>query len=62
MGTITQTSIEGGYKKFGKVMQPTLLTTKAMGVDQRIALDTIEYDTVQPSVFEAPAAIKALIK
>jgi hypothetical protein len=62
MGTITQTSIEGGYKKFGKVMQPTLLTTKAMGVDQRIALDTIEYDTVQPAVFEAPAAIKALIK
>lgn len=62
MGTITQTSIEGGYKKFGKLMQPTLLTTKAMGVEQRITLETVEYDTVQPSVFAPPAAIKALIK
>jgi len=62
MGQITQTSIEGGYKKFGKLMQPTVLTTKAMGVEQRITLDTVEYDTVQPSVFEPPAAIKALIK
>ena len=62
MGPVTQTSIEGGYKKFGKLMQPTLLTTKAMGVEQRITLDTVEYDTVQPSAFEAPAAIKALIK
>jgi hypothetical protein len=62
MGTITQTSIESGYKKFGKLMQPTLLTTKAMGVEQRITLETVEYDTVQPSVFDPPAAIKALIK
>jgi hypothetical protein len=62
MGKVTQTSIESGYKKFGKLMQPTLLTTKAMGVEQRIALETVEYDTVQPSTFEPPAAIKALIK
>ncbi len=62
MGPITQTSIEGGYKKFGKLMQPTQLTTKAMGVEQRITLETVEYDTVQPSAFELPAAIKALIK
>ncbi len=62
MGTITQTSIEGGYKKFGKLMQPTLLTTKAMGVEQRITLETVEYDTVPPSAFEPPAQIKALIK
>jgi len=62
MGQITQTSIESGYKKFGKLMQPTVLTTKAVGVEQRITLETVEYDTVQPAVFELPAAIKALIK
>lgn len=62
MGVITQTSVESGYKKFGKLMQPTVLTTKAMGVEQRITLETVEYDTVQPSAFEPPAAIKALIK
>ena len=62
MGTITQTSVESGYKKVGKLLQPMLLTTKAMGVEQKITLDTVEYDNVQPSVFDPPAAIKALIK
>jgi len=62
MGPMTQTSIESGYKKIGKLMQPMQLTTKAMGIEQKIALETVEYDTVQPSVFEPPAAIKALIK
>ena len=62
MGTITQTSIETGYKKVGKLLQPMQLTTKAMGVEQRITLETVEYDTVQPSTFDPPAAIKALIK
>jgi hypothetical protein len=62
MGTITQTSIEGGYKKFGKIVQATTLTTKAMGVEQRISLATVEYDKVDPSVFEPPAPIKALLK
>jgi hypothetical protein len=62
MGTITQTSIESSYKQVGKLLQPMLLTTKAMGIEQKITLDTVEYDTVQPSAFEPPAAIKALIK
>jgi hypothetical protein len=62
MGTITQTSVESGYKRIGKLLQPMLLTTKAMGVEQKIALETVEYDTVQPSAFDPPAPIKALIK
>jgi hypothetical protein len=62
MGTITQTSIEGGYKRFGKVLQPTTLTTKAMGVEQQITLETVEYDTTARSAFDPPPAIKALIK
>jgi len=62
MGTLTMTSIEGGYKKFGKLMQATTVTQQVMGVEQKITLATVEYDTVQPSAFEPPAAIKALIK
>ncbi len=62
MGKVTQTSIESGYKKVGKLMQAMLLTTKAMGIEQKITLETVEYDTVQPSVFDPPAAIKALIR
>jgi len=62
MGTLTMTSIEGGYKKFGKLTQATMVTQQVMGVEQKITLNTVEYDTVQPSAFEPPPAIKALIK
>jgi hypothetical protein len=62
MGTLTMTSIEGEYKKFGKLMQATTVTQQVMGVEQKIALSTVEYDKVEASAFEPPAAIKALIK
>ena len=34
----------------------------AMGVEQVMVLTTVEFDTVDKSAFEPPAAIKALIK
>jgi len=62
MGTMTVSNVEGGYKKFGALTQATVLTQKIMGVEQKITLDTVEYDKVDPTVFVPPAAIKALIK
>jgi len=62
MGTLTMTSVEGSYKKFGKLTQATTVTQQVMGVEQKITLQTVEYDTVQASAFEPPPAIKALIK
>ena len=62
MGTMTVSNVEGGYKKFGRLTQATVLTQKIMGIEQKITLETVEYDTVAPSVFEPPAVIKALIK
>ena len=62
MGPVTTTSLEGDYKPFGKLTQATSLTVQTMGVEQKITVSTVEYDKVQPSVFEPPAAIKALIK
>lgn len=62
MGTITMTSIEGGYRKFGKLSQATTVTQQVMGVEQKISLSIVEYDNVAASAFEPPAAIKALIK
>jgi hypothetical protein len=61
-GVLTMTSMEGGYKKFGKLTQATAVTQQVMGVEQKITLTTVEYDTVPPTAFEPPAAIKALIK
>ncbi|HEY2434543.1 MAG TPA: hypothetical protein VGI12_17860 [Vicinamibacterales bacterium] len=62
MGTMTVSNVESGYKKFGALTQATVLTQKIMGVEQRITIETVEYDKVDSSMFEPPAAIKALIK
>ena len=62
MGTMTMTSIEGAYKKFGKLTQATTVTQQVMGIEQKITLSIVEYDNVAASAFEPPAAIKALIK
>lgn len=62
MGTITGTSVETDYKKFGNLLQPTTVKNTMMGMQQVISIATIEYDTVPPTAFEPPAEIKALIK
>jgi len=62
MGPITASNVEGGYKKFGALLLPTTLVTKTTGVELKITIDVVEYDKVDPSVFEPPASIKALIK
>jgi hypothetical protein len=62
MGTLTTTSTEGDYKKFGDLLHATKVTQKVMGIEQVITLASIEYDKVDPAAFAPPAAIKALIK
>lgn len=62
MGTMTATITESGYKQFGKLTQATVQIQKVMGIEQKITLNTVEYDKVEASVFEPPAVIKALIK
>jgi hypothetical protein len=62
MGPMTVSNVESGYKKFGPLTQATVLTQKIMGVEQKITIEAVEYDKVDPSVFEPPASIKALIK
>ena len=62
MGTVTSTNIESGYKKFGNVMQATSLVAKAMGIEQKITVASVEYDNVPSTAFDLPASIQALIK
>jgi hypothetical protein len=62
MGPITGTTIETDYRRFGPLLQPTTIKSTAMGLQQVITLTAIEYDKVDPATFEAPPAIKALLK
>lgn len=62
MGTISVTSAYSDYKKFGDLLQPTVLKQSASGMQMVMTFASMEYNTVDPAVFELPAEIKALIK
>jgi hypothetical protein len=62
MGTMTVTNTESEYKKFGALSHATVFVQKVMGIEQRITLESVEYDKVDQAVFEPPPVIKALIK
>ena len=62
MGTITGTQVSGEYRKFGNLLQPTVVKSQIGQLEQVITLTSIEYDNVPASVFEIPAGIKALLK
>lgn len=62
MGTISVTSAVSDYKKFGKLLQPTVMKQSTSGVEIITTFTSIEYDKVDPAVFELPAPIKALVK
>ena len=61
MGAVTRTEILEDYRKFGGVAHPT--TMKTQGLLQAVTtIATIEYDSVSPSLFELPPAIRAQVK
>lgn len=62
MGSFTGTTVETDYRRFGNIMQATTIKQTVMGIQQVITLETVEYDKVDPAVFDPPAPIKALIK
>ncbi|MEO6212763.1 MAG: hypothetical protein ABIP65_03955 [Vicinamibacterales bacterium] len=62
MGTVTATSTLTDYKKFGEILQPTVLKQSMTGVEIVTTFSAIEYDKVDPATFDLPAPIKALVK
>lgn len=62
MGTISVTSAVSDYKKFGNLLQPTVMKQTTQGVSIITTFTSFEYDKVDPAVFELPAEIKALVK
>lgn len=62
LGALKATIVESDYQRFGKVLYATKLTSTAMGIQQVLTVSDVQFDTVDPSVFEPPAAIKALLK
>lgn len=62
MGTISVTVAVSDYKKFDKLLQPTVVKQRAAGAEIVTTFTSIEYNKVDPALFELPAEIKALVK
>ena len=62
MGPVVGTTTETDYRRFGPLLQATTMKATAMGLEQVITLQSVEYDAVAPAIFEPPPAIKALAK
>ena len=62
MGAIEATTVVSDYQDFGGILAPTRTVQSMMGMEQIISVTTVEYDTVDPAVFELPDEIKAMMQ
>jgi len=62
IGVLPMTTFLREYKKFGTLMQATVLLQRTMGFDQVSTLTSFEYNAVPATAFDPPPQVKALIK
>ncbi|MBM4193297.1 MAG: hypothetical protein FJ202_02815 [Gemmatimonadetes bacterium] len=61
-GPIEQTSVMLEYADFGGVKMPKRIEQRGGPAGAIMTVTAVEFDKVEPSAFEPPAAVKALIK
>jgi hypothetical protein len=61
MGPMEQTVVETEYKKFGDRLFATKMIQKIMGNEIITTVENVEFDTVEPSAFDLPPEVKALL-
>ena len=62
MGPMQGTTSWSDYKKFGGLLQPVTTKVSVMSTEMVMAITSVEYGKVDPSMFAVPAQIKALVK
>jgi hypothetical protein len=62
MGTVTGTTVETDYRRFGSLLHPTTVRSRIGTMEQVVTITSVEYDSVPPSVFEMPPDIRALLR
>ena len=62
LGPVTATTVVTDYKQFGPLLMPSRTSQKAAGVETIMTMDEMEFDQVNPAVFELPAEVKALLE
>lgn len=62
MGAVETTTLLSDYKEFGGMKLPTRTTVQAMGMEQLMTIEKVEFGAPEAAKFELPAEIKALKK
>lgn len=62
MGTVQTTMLYSDYKTFDGRRYPTRMVQQLMGQEQIMTIDSVAFNTVDPSRFAPPAAIRTLIE
>jgi hypothetical protein len=63
MGPMNVVTTTSDYQAFGDLMVPTLMVQELGPLQKvQITIQTMEFDAVDPSVFELPPTIQALIR
>jgi hypothetical protein len=62
LGQISATHVLSDYRSFGGLRVPTKVIQRMVGIEQILTIEEMEVDSVDPSVFEPPAEIRALLK
>lgn len=62
LGPVTSTTQVTDYKQFGALLMPARISQKAAGVETVMTMEEMSFDNVDPSVFELPAEVKALME
>lgn len=60
-GVVHTVNVVRNYARFGPILQATTFIQRALGFEQTMVLTSVEYDTVPDSIFDPPAAVRALI-
>jgi len=61
-GSAEVTIVIGDYVEFDGVRVPTRVVHRTMGLEQIMILDSVQHGPADPSIFEPPAEIQALIR
>ncbi len=61
-GTVEQITVYSDYKRFGDLLLPTRTATRVMTFEQVVTFESVEFNTVDETVYELPEAVKALVK
>ena len=61
-GTAEQITVYSDYKRFGGLLLPTRTATRVMTFEQVTTFQSVEFNTVDETVYELPEEVKALLK